>query len=307
MCLAAKEKEKMKKKITKIAVCLLSVVMIIGACVGFAACGKDEYLFGKETTSLGAQLDILTNMSNGSADVGVMDSVMANYYMANSDYKTKMEILPFDLSEEEYGIGAKKGNDALTSKINEGIIALAQNGTLKKIGDEFGLSSENLVTENTPNPLAKATDESWNKVVSAKKIIIGYTVFAPIAFEKEKGGALTGYDIELARAVVAYLNGKYSANIECEFTVIEWSAKETMLENGSIDLVWNGMTINEERKVGMSLSIPYLSNKQAIIIMTKDKANYDLTSLDAFKKSASNAIVAVEAGSAAEELMIIKK
>ncbi len=95
--------------------------------------------------------------------------------------------------------------------------------------------------------------------------------------------------------------------MKCEFIEIDWSTKEALLENGSIDLVWNGMTITKERKEGMSMSIPYLANKQAIIILKKDENSYDLTSLEAFKSSAKNKIIAVEEGSAAEELMIVKK
>lgn len=142
--------------------------------------------FGKEVLPLESQFDILTNMSTGSVEIGVLDSIMAGYYLKNSSYKDTLEIVEFFLSEEEYGIGAKKGNDALTSKINEGIIALAKNGELKKIGDQFGLTSENLVDSNTKNPLSNATDESWNKVVKSGKLIIGYTVFAPIAYTETK-------------------------------------------------------------------------------------------------------------------------
>lgn len=290
------------------AVIAVLVIAIVAACaIGMVACNKSkaEYTFGKEVVAVNAQYDILTGMSTGSADVGVMDSIMAGYYMNNSSYKDTMELLPFYLSEEEYGIGAKKGNDALTGKINEALIALYNNGTIATIGGQFGVYSENLVKADTANPKADATDNSWNAVVTAGKLIIGYTVFAPIAYtENEK---FTGYDIELAKAAVEYLNTQYGATITVEFIEIDWDQKETLLENGSIDLVWNGMTITDERKEGMSMSIPYLANKQAIIIMKADKEKYDLTSLDAFKASAKDVIVYVESGSAAEEVMVISK
>lgn len=280
---------------------MLTSVLAIGVCMGTVGCNKSELTFGKEVVAVNAQMDILTNMSNGSADVGVMDSIMAGYYMNNSSYKDTMKVLPFYLSEEEYGIGAKKGNDALIGKINEGIIALAKNGVLKTIGDGFGLTSENLVTETTANPQANATDGSWNKIVSEKKLIIGYTVFAPIAYTDN--GVFTGYDIELAKAVVNYLNETYNSEIEIEFLEIDWDQKENLLTNGTIDLVWNGMTITDERKANMSMSIAYLSNKQAIIIMKSDESKYELKDLESFKKSAKDVIVYVESGSAAEEVM----
>lgn len=294
----------MKKYVIKIAaIVCLSVAITVFA----VACGsKTEYAFGKETISLSAQIDILSSLNNGSADIGVMDSVMAGYYMNNGSYKDSMKALSFNLSEEEYGIGAKKGNDALISKINEGLIALQKNGELKKIGDKFGLYGENLIGDDTTNPVENATDSSWDEVVASKKLIIGYTVFAPIAYE-DTDGNFTGFDIELAREIVKYLNYAYGSEIACEFIQIDWNTKEALLENESIDLVWNGMTITEERRAGMSMSVPYLANKQTIIILKKDESSYDLTSLDAFKKSAKDKIIAVEEGSAAEEIMIIKK
>ena len=293
----------MKKSLIIVAAVL---ALIMSLSVVMFACGdKTTYTFGKEVVAVGAQFDILTGMSTGSADIGVMDSIMAGYYMNSSEYKNTMEVLPFYLSEEEYGIGAKKGNDALTAKINEALIELAKSGQIATIGNQFGVASENLVTATTTNPKANATDGSWNAVVSAKKLIVGYTVFAPIAFTQD--GTFTGYDIELAKAAVAYLNQKYSAEIALEFIEIDWDQKEALLENGSIDLVWNGMTITDARIEGMSMSIPYLANKQAIVILKADKAGYDLASLDAFKASAKNAIVYVESGSAAEEVMVISK
>ena len=138
-------------------------------------------------------------------------------------------------------------------------------------------------------------------------LIVAIAVSCALGFAAcGKKSTLVGYDIELAEKTVEYLNRTYKTDIKVEFIEIDWDQKETLLENGSIDLVWNGMTINAERLEGMSMSIPYLTNKQAIIILKKDKSKYDLTSLDAFMASASNAIVSVESGSAAEDVMLDK-
>ena len=132
--------------------------------------------------------------------------------------------------------------------------------------------------------------------------MIGYTVFAPIAYTE--GETLKGFDIDLAKAVVAYLNDKYNAEIEIEFVVIEWNQKEVLLENGSIHLVWNGMTITEERSANMAMSVPYLANKQVAVIKKTDADKFAADSYDAFVTKATDAVVIVEKGSAGEGIVV---
>lgn len=198
----------------------------------------------------------------------------------------------FVLAQEEYGIAAKKGNQALIGKINEALIALADTD-YKTVANQFGLQSELLVTANTQNPYAQATDSSWDEVVASKQLILGYTIFAPIAF-KNDNAQLTGFDIELAKKVVEYLNDTYDTEIVLTPIVIEWASKEKNLEDGTIDLVWNGMTITAQRQEEMCISVPYLKNQQVAVIREEDKDIYT----DA--ESMKNAIMGAEKGSAGE-------
>lgn len=283
----------MKKSIIKAASLALAT---IGA-VSFASCSTNKLLVGKEYVVADSQLAALMKLDKGEADVAVIDSVMAGYYTSTGDYAEKMQIVEgLVFAEEQYGIAAKKGNDALVSKINEALIAIRETGYASLI-EEYNLSTSVALTAETTNPLADATDGSWNAVVSSSKLVIGYTVFAPIAYEVE--GALTGFDIELAEATVAYLNQTYSTNIAIEFQLIEWSAKETLLENGTIDLVWNGMTITPARSEQMCISVPYLYNKQVAVIMKEDANKYTSN-----KMSMVQAIMTAEAGSAGETVII---
>ena len=292
------------KKLTSI---ILALVMMLGCVAAFASCQQPEengLNFGKELLSVGSQLDALNGLVKGDADIAVIDSVMAGYYMNGVDTFKDYQILPgVVLAEEQYGIAAKKGNAALIGKINEAMIALA-NTDYATVANKYGLATETLVTATTANPNANATDESWNNVVAAKKLIIGYTLFAPIAYTDGDGAdaELIGFDIELAKAVVNYLNTTYSTQVEVEFIVIEWSEKEALLENGSIDLVWNGMTISDERLAAMEISVPYLANKQVAIVKKADASKYGANKEEFFEKTAE-AIIIVEKGSAGEELV----
>ena len=281
----------------------LAFVMILGCVASFASCSKkDENLkFGKELLAVDSQLDALNGLLKGDADIAVIDSVMAGYYMnTGSTFKDYQILSGVVLAEEQYGIGAKKGNNALISKVNEGLIALAANGGLEKVAKDYGLANEVLVNANTQNPNASATDASWNNIVAAKKVIIGYTNFAPIAYKENN--QLVGFDIDLAKAVFAYLD----SSIEVEFVEIKWDQKETLLENGTIDLVWNGMTITDERVANMAMSIPYLANKQVAVVAKKDASKFG-TNMDEFLKKTKKCIVIVEAGSAGEDVVRIEE
>ncbi len=283
---------------------LLATLMLLG-CFVLASCSADQNLvFGKEMLPVNSQLDALNGLLKGDADIAVIDSVMAGYYMNDTDTFKDYQVLEgVVLAEEQYGIAAKKGNDALIGKINEAMIALVATD-YKTVAEKYGLTTELLVKADTANPQKDATDDSWKDVVASKKLIIGYTEFAPIAYKDSDGAdaKLIGFDIDLAKAVVAYLNATYSAEIEVEFELIDWNQKETLLENGTIDLVWNGMTISEERQEKMAVSIPYLANKQVPIVKKSEAAKYGATK-DALIANAKDAVIIVEKGSAGEEVV----
>ena len=288
----------------KILALVLATVMLLGCVASFASCKDKNLVYGKDLLAVATQLDALNGLKKGDADIAVIDSVMAGYYMNTGDAYADFQILEgVVLAEEEYGIAAKKGNDALISKINEALIALVAT-KYAEVAQTYGLTSELLVKADTVNPVANATDNSWNNVVAAKKLIIGYTKFAPIAYDDGDGAdaQLVGFDIDLAKAVVDYLNTTYSAEVEIEFIVIDWNSKETMLENGDIDLVWNGMTISEERSANMAISIPYLANKQVAVVKKTEAANYG-TNLEVFKTKTADCVFIVEDGSAGDELV----
>lgn len=281
-------------------------VLLLAFSLVMVACDKSSntLAYGKECLAVATQLDALNGLVKGDADIAVIDSVMAGYYMKSVDTFKDYQVLEnVVLAEEKYGIAAKKGNDALMGKVNEALIALVDKD-YKTVADTYGLTTELLVKADTQNPYASATDGSWDKVAGAKKIIIGYTLFAPIAYNEGDGAdaVLKGFDIDLAKAVFAYLNEKYSTEIAVEFIIIDWNQKESMLENGSIDLVWNGMTITPEREAEMCISVPYLANKQVAIIKKADAQKYAATDYDTFVKKVKDAVIIVEKGSAGEAL-----
>jgi polar amino acid transport system substrate-binding protein len=63
---------------------------------------------------------------------------------------------------------------------------------------------------------------------------------------------------------------------EVVFQTIDWSSKESELNSGRIDLIWNGYTITDDRKAKVLFTKPYLKNAQVIVTL----ANSDITKLD---------------------------
>ena len=134
-----------------------------------------------------AQINVLTELNAGSADIGVMDSVMAGYYIneTGSEYADSLMIAPVKIAskDEYYGIAARKGEVALMDKINTSLAKLYADGTVGKIAEKYGLTDVILPVEYTSQWDSIADKSSWDYIVNRGKIVIGYTLFAPIAYE----------------------------------------------------------------------------------------------------------------------------
>ena len=122
-------------------------------------------------------------------------------------------------------------------------------------------------------------------------LVVGITDFAPMDYrENQDSDEWIGFDADMAKAFAE------SLGVDVEFKVINWDFKITELDNKGIDCVWNGMTINDEVKAGMSVSNAYCNNAQ-VVVVKKDVADKYQT-VDSIK----DLQFAVEAGSAGEKM-----
>lgn len=141
----------------------------------------------KGSTSVGvtSQVTALTEVLSGTSDIAIIDSIMAGYYLSDSSsYGEKLKVLSgYDFEIENYGVALRKGETALLAKLNETIEELYDNGTTGDIASRYGLTND-LVTPETYTKFDEVEDKSsWEYIKNKGNIIIGYTVFAPIAFE----------------------------------------------------------------------------------------------------------------------------
>lgn len=96
-------------------------------------------------------------------------------------------------------------------------------------------------------------------------IVVGYDdTFVPMGFINNNG-KVVGFDIDLAKAVGKKINKKII------FQPIDWTMKETELRNKDIDLIWNGYSITKDREKEVDFSIPYIADRQVIIVRANSK------------------------------------
>ena len=120
-------------------------------------------------------------------------------------------------------------------------------------------------TPSTDAPEATASDLAYIK--EKGEMIIGYTEFAPMNY-KNDAGEFVGFETDFAKAVCEELG------VEAKFQLISWEAKETELAAKTIDCIRNGMTITPERLEAMSISTPYMANKQVLIVKAENADKY---------------------------------
>ena len=110
-------------------------------------------------------------------------------------------------------------------------------------------------TQKASNPKV----DNWGKYQQQGTITIGFdNTFVPMGFE-EKNGQYVGFDIDLAQAVSEKLGFKV------QFQPIDWDMKETELQNGTIDAIWNGYSATDERREKVAFTIPYMENQQVLV------------------------------------------
>ena len=147
-------------------------------------------------------------------------------------------------------------------------------------------STEVVSQDNSVN--AQSTDSDVAYIKDKGELIVGITDFAPMDY-KDDNGNWVGFDADMAKKVAN------SLGVDVRFVEIDWDNKILELENKSIDVVWNGMTLTDEVTKSMECTNAYLNNAQVVVVPSDEAGNYstveDLTGLS----------FAVESGSAGEQ------
>ncbi|MCM2137857.1 amino acid ABC transporter substrate-binding protein [Vagococcus fluvialis] len=130
---------------------------------------------------------------------------------------------------------------------------------LKIGGTVLGLS---LILAGCGNADEKTKTSKWDDIKEKNELVIGIDdTFVPMGFRDEKDN-IVGFDIDLAKEVTKELG------IKAKFQPIDWTLKETELDNGTIDVIWNGYTVTDARKEKVDFTMNYLSNEQVLVSLS---------------------------------------
>ena len=216
---------------------------------------------------------------------------------ASCGSKKAYVVLEDNFGAEEYAIGFRKDDYALAAKVQEILDEMAKDGAAGKISKEwFGREDAFLQGKEFPREMKTVSgDNSLQYILDKGEIVLGLDEsFPPMGFRDSKTGEITGYDIDLAKEMAKRLG------VELKIQPIDWAAKEMELDSKNIDMIWNGMSVTDERVQNMFLSKPYLANTQCIIVAADSpiKTKADLAGKKVALQEGSSAMEAVEADEA---------
>lgn len=156
-------------------------------CAEASSAGEEviKSLLKTKCSSLDRQLSIFTEVEAGTSDFGVMDSVMAEYYAnsENSAYNGRFAVVEISGAEEEfYAVAFKEGSN-LKEVFNYTLNALYADGTAAKIAERYGLKNALYDGfQSFSDEYTLPTEGAFKALKEKGKIVVGYTLFAPIAY-----------------------------------------------------------------------------------------------------------------------------
>ncbi len=213
---------------------------------------------GFNYNSVASQADALMEVASGTSDAAIIDLLMAGAMIGEGTSYPALTHTD-ELTEEEYGVGCRKGSD-LAAYINNVFAESYTDGTMKEIATTYGVQEALVEQPETDAAEAEAAEDSDVAYIQEKgTLIVGITDFAPMDYKDENGDWI-GFDADMAKLVAEKLG------VEVEFVEIDWDNKIMELDAKNIDVVWNGMTLTSEVLSAMECTNAYCNNAQVVVV-----------------------------------------
>lgn len=210
---------------------------------------------GYQINSVGSQADALMEVSSGTSDAAIIDLLMAGAMIGEGTSYPNL-IHSEELTEEEYGVGCRKGSD-LASFINSVFAESYADGSMLETAKKYGV--QEALLEQSASEFTASEDSDVAYIQGKGTLIVGITDFAPMDYQDENGEWI-GFDADMARKAAEKLG------VKAEFVVIDWDGKIMELESKNIDVVWNGMTLTDDVTAAMECTNAYCKNAQVVVL-----------------------------------------
>ncbi|OKP77121.1 amino acid ABC transporter substrate-binding protein [Paenibacillus sp. P3E] len=117
----------------------------------------------------------------------------------------------------------------------------------------------------TEGAAAPAEQNSLEAIKASGKLRIGTEgTYAPFTFH-DSSGKLTGFDVEIAEEVAKRLG------VKAEFFETQWDGIFAGMDAKRFDVIFNEVSITDERKVKYDFSDPYIVSKAVLIVGEKNE------------------------------------
>lgn len=151
-----------------------------------------------------------------------------------------------------------------------------------------GCSSKK-TTNDTGKQAQTLADKSFQTIKDKGYFTLGLDdAFPPMGFREASTNQIVGFDIDLAKEAAKRMG------VEVKFQPVIWDSAVAELNNGNIDVIWNGLSITPERQKQIAFTKPYLADKQ-IIVVKKGSTIADKKGLAGRKVGIQAASSAIEA------------
>ena len=167
-------------------------------------------------------------------------------------------------------------------------VGCSQNQETQQSGSEASDAAANL--SEGDSQAENTGDDSLQKIKDKGQLVLGLDdSFPPMGF-RDTDNNIVGYDIDLAKEVAERMG------VELVITPVDWDYKETELNDGNVDCLWNGMSVDDERKEKMNLSEPYMENRQVVVVLADSGINTlaDLAGKSVILQAGSTAVGALD-------------
>ena len=133
---------------------------------------------------------------------------------------------------------------------------LAAFGTVAASAVLAGCGSSSSGGSSSSSSSASSDDKS---ATATKKLIVGFdSAYPPYGYVGDDG-SYTGFDLELAQETAK------RNDWEIQLEPIDWDAKDTLMDSGAINCIWNGFTV-EGREDDYTFSGNYMINAQVVVV-----------------------------------------